>query len=377
MEIRSRLKKGLPSRYQERRRSDALERQRAARADIANKARLFTATGETLPEDTPLDDGVLEERLQAKSKENRSYWGKQLQIFEWLVDIPQNLATEWYVFPRPEGQRCLVTTSHSSTIARCRNGVVIERFSSSLPGGGPQTKSSTMSMLDCIEQGGVYYILDVLCWKGYQLCNCTAEFRQYWIRHKMIEEKLEFDDSRFCLLPCYDGDSEGLTAAARGPSPFLAKDGIVLLHREALYEPGEVTPLALLWKDALCSRYFIETDSQGCQLAEQHVVLAYEEGGTVATGDRVPVHLGRMPPTFSTVHVQPGTLLRFSIGPGGFLFCPDDGTPYGADLKYVGAAHQRRRRGADTLSKILFQHLARRRPIALEQLIGDEMECIS
>lgn len=48
-------------------------------------------------------------------------------------------------------------------------------------------------------------------------------------------------------------------AAARS----FTRDGILLLHKEGQYEPGTSTPLALLWKDAACSRYFIDTDAAG------------------------------------------------------------------------------------------------------------------
>ena len=33
-----------------------------------------------------------------------------------------------------------------------------------------------------------YYILDVMCWKGYALYDCTAEFRLFWLRGKLEEE---------------------------------------------------------------------------------------------------------------------------------------------------------------------------------------------
>lgn len=45
-----------------------------------------------------------------------------------------------------------------------------------------------------------------------------------------------------------------------------------------------------------------------------------------------------------------------------------DGHPVGADLQYEGGAHSRRGR-ADTISKILFQYLARREPLTLQTLL--------
>jgi hypothetical protein len=45
------------------------------------------------------------------------------------------------------------------------------------------------------------------------------------------------------------------------------------LCREAHYSLG-VTPLVLLWKDARCSKYFLDTDSQGVIPPEQQVGIA-------------------------------------------------------------------------------------------------------
>ena len=47
---------------------------------------------------------------------------------------------------------------------------------------------------------------------------------------------------------------------------------------------------------------------------------------------------------------RPGKLLKFDIGQGGIQM--HDGHPIGADLKFVGAANQRRGR-ADTCSKVI------------------------
>ena len=46
------------------------------------------------------------------------------------------------------------------------------------------------------------------------------------------------------------------------------RDGLYLLHKEGHYALGS-SPLALLWKDPLCSRYFIDTDQQGVTLPDQ------------------------------------------------------------------------------------------------------------
>lgn len=77
------------------------------------------------------------------------------------------------------------------TVARIPSGAVLKRFPSALPCGSHKTNraSDAFCLLDCIfqEQNNTFYVLDVMCWKGYLLYNCTTEFRWYWLRDKLAE----------------------------------------------------------------------------------------------------------------------------------------------------------------------------------------------
>jgi hypothetical protein len=164
-------------------------------------------------------------------------------------------------------------------------------------------------------------------------------------------------------------DAAGLAAAHGWRTPFV-KDGLYLLHKEGHYQAvGPPCPLALLWKDAACTRYLLDTDPQGVTLERQLVTLEFRMDGTVATEDDPPVVLGQLPQSFvaaNAQHLRPGRLLRFTLGDGGLTF--HEGRPAGADLRYEGPGNQRRGR-ADTFSKIMFQYNARRQPITLEALM--------
>ena len=91
--------------------------------------------------------------------------------------------------------------------------------------------------------------------------------------------------------------ADSLAAAHSGPVPFV-RDGCYFLHKHSLYVP-EATPLALLWKDAACSPYALDTDAHGVVPEQQLLVLAWRMDGTVATQDEPPVVLGRMPTDFA------------------------------------------------------------------------------
>jgi hypothetical protein len=110
-----------------------------------------------------------EEHRRQQQKEFRQHWASQLMNPEWLIEIPTDLATEWYVLPRPEGQRCTVFASKGKTIARLRNGVIFDHFQSALPFGSRETSGggggqANHSLLDCIyhAETETYYILGMI-----------------------------------------------------------------------------------------------------------------------------------------------------------------------------------------------------------------------
>lgn len=101
----------------------------------------------------------------------------------------------------------------------------------------------------------------------------------------------------------------GLHAALHGAVPF-SRDGVTLLHMEGHYALG-ASPLALLWKDASCSRYHLDTDAAGVVPPRQGVTLQCLLGGGVGTGDEQPTALARLP---DAAVQQLGERLRCGLG---------------------------------------------------------------
>jgi len=232
----------------------------------------------------------------------------------------------------------------------------------------------------------------MMIWRGRELYDCTTEFRFFWMHSKLEEEKVNLrapNRKQFVPLPAYSATSSGIQSAYSDPVAFV-RDGLYFVHRRTHYSPGQ-TPLALTWKDAVSSRFFINTDAKGVVHPEQHVVLQYVNlpRRGVCTGDEPAIPLGIMPEQFIEkvgTKLKPGRLLKFILGEGGIEFSSSSNVssfsfevdnneqqqqeemhPVGADLKFIGVANQRRGR-ADTLSKILFQMMARMQPIRIDML---------
>ena len=256
---------------------------------------------------------------------------KQLSVAAGYSSFTHEKGACRYVMPRPEGRRCLVISSQHTTISRHRNGSILHKFSSTLPNGSRDSAAGSgdnFCILDCVfhEPDSVYYVLDMMCWKGYALYECSAEFRLFWVQSKLAEcmPSPGQEQQRYSFVPvpsfaCSQGESQSLNMTA-APSLLLLltvlfvslgllgfsmmfsmrrvlvlwslcaetlslpivtmlcdaeglhhaysspvpfqRDGLYFLHKEGHYSL-DTTPLAVLWKDEACSPYIIDTDANG------------------------------------------------------------------------------------------------------------------
>ena len=179
-------------------------------------------------------------------------------------------------------------------------------------------------------------------------------------------------------------DAAGIHAAARlvargspdGPQlfPDFARDGVLFVHREAVYTPGAYTPLAMTWKDGGCSPYVVDTDSRGQPLAQQQLTLRVSPDGSGAllTDDDPPVAVttlgacdwskygqeGQAPSSVPQAP-GPGSLLRLAAPPGALIMDVSTGVvSLLAPLHVLSTAPGRKAR-PDVASKLAFQAAAR------------------
>ncbi|KAK4569023.1 hypothetical protein RGQ29_004431 [Quercus rubra] len=379
---------------QQRRRELSLQRQAQHRRDAQHQARCLASflnphsdpepepepetTSETEPEpsDSPKELDI-RHASKLKGAEARKWFARQLMLPEWMIDVPDQLPKDWYVFARPAGKRCFVVSSNGTTVSRLRNGSMLHHFPSALPSGARTKDSSgsaqSYSILDCIfhESDQTYYVIDMVCWREYSLYDCTAEFRFFWLSSKLAETGAcdppsQYHRYRFSPVPVYNCDQAGLSAAYTGAVPYV-KDGLLFYNKHAHYQTGN-TPLALVWKDENCSQYVIDTDSKGQVPSQQQVVLELQDNGNLSTSDDPPVVFGCLDRAFiEQTESRSGNLLRFAIGDGGLNFV--DGKLEKADLHYLGKPN-RARAFADSYSKVMFQYMARHSPLRIDDLLA-------
>lgn len=82
----------------------------------------------------------------------------------------------------------------------------MHRFPSFLPGGSKVMAGSVNqpTVLDCIyhPQNEVYYVLDVIYWRGMPMVDCSADFRLYWVIEKLKESNALETPSKYHKYRC-------------------------------------------------------------------------------------------------------------------------------------------------------------------------------
>ena len=142
-----------------------------------------------------------------------------------------------------QGRRNLVVAANGSTKVFSKSGKQVKSFPSNLPGGNrnqSKGRSSKYTILDCIysESNSIFYILDMMCWDGFQYYDCDTEFRLSWVQQKFIEYqdlriRSRINPYSFQPLPVYQCTKDSISAALNSPMPFSDHlDGILIYHRE-------------------------------------------------------------------------------------------------------------------------------------------------
>nr|XP_034994058.1 snurportin-1 [Zootoca vivipara] len=240
------------------RRRKLLAFQKTKRLDYVNHARRLAEDDWTGTEEEEEDKetegagagaGTADMEMEVGMKLPKRY-ANQLMLSEWMIDVPPDLVQEWLVVVCPVGKRALIVASQGSTAAYTKSGFCVNRFPSFLPGGNRRTSATgkEYTILDCIysEAQQMYYILDVMCWRGHPVYDCQTDFRFYWLHSKMQEEdglgkKSHLNPFKFVGLQSYSCTPESLCKVLSTDFPFEV-DGLLFYHRESHYNPGS-TPL--------------------------------------------------------------------------------------------------------------------------------------
>ena len=334
------------------------------------------------------------------------FFARQLQMPDWMLVPPNDLAQSWLVLAKPEGERCLLLSDGGRVEVRKKNGYVLERYSDSrLPRGltvldvvciegpakiqeapetaqieetpTPQEEGEVEAVESADEDMGCkggkkggkgrrrrpqgnrkYAVCDVLVWGDVDLAATEAECRLFWLesRFEEMREKAPRRARPLQLVRALPATAESMKELYYGDFGYL-KDSLLFLHREGRYQVSEpVTPVARLWRDRHLSRFVVDTpDEKGEELpSKQSVVLEIRGGGRLRTAER---HLVAQCSEEDLAKLQGGqlkakALVRCDIHAIDLV----KGTMQVVPVAHVSA---RSRVWADSWARIAFQHLHR------------------
>lgn len=86
-----------------------------------------------------------------------------------------------------------------------------------------------------MQSDQTYYVIDMVCWRGYSLYDCTAEFRFFWLNSKLAEtgacdSPSRYHKFRFSPVAVFNCDPSGLYAAYTGVVSYV-KDGLLFYNK--------------------------------------------------------------------------------------------------------------------------------------------------
>eukprot|EP00347_Sterkiella_histriomuscorum_P013568 403364218 len=165
---------------------------------------------------------------------NRLYYAQQLQTHDFL--LRQDLAivhdSNFLIYPRPVGQRCLVTSAKGNTIARNNQGFIKIQFQSPLPNGSRKQNNQELNqfstqngrhcaVLDCImiDSQKLFYVIDIMFWEDMDYSEFPLCSRLLFMQQKFQEIKdLNSDlyEYKFKLMEFQPCNSKNLLGAIYG-----------------------------------------------------------------------------------------------------------------------------------------------------------------
>lgn len=235
---------------QEKRRQQTLENQKKRRDDFLSVARDI-ANGIIEDEDETFDEDAVEKMEVEQKHKLRKSFKNQLMESEWLVDVPEDLKTNYLMIPVPVGRRAFLVAGYGTTSHYSRSGIYVNSFPSLLPGGSRKTdKGGNITFLDCIhvQHERTFYILDVMIWNDFNFYECETDCRRFMLKSRFDETpelafKSRINPFVFKLLPSYDCD-ETLSETLKSKLDFHPNplDGLLFYNKKVHYLPGS-TPL--------------------------------------------------------------------------------------------------------------------------------------
>lgn len=146
-----------------------------------------------------------------RDQNRRRQFCQTLCIPEWMVEIPNDLATNWIVMPRPEGHRYLVSCKRGKASIRSLSGYT-KNIKTNLPGGQYASLSwrvknrmnfSGNCILDVIIADMCVYAMDILVFNSTEYSESEAESRLFTLHSRVFDpcsSEIQLSEESYYLI---------------------------------------------------------------------------------------------------------------------------------------------------------------------------------
>lgn len=206
-------------------------------------------------------------------------FSRKLMLAEWLLFMPSEFSTTYYMKLCPKGRHVLVCAAKAKTVVYSRTGAPLLEATSRLPGGGLGQSDSQndryCTLLDCIMLSSssadpltckshgtkiepvVFKVLDLVQFRSTSYTHLPFRERSLWLcqyLRSQIEEYHEGDPVRFEVLPAHTCDTVSMNDVMSKLCEYEV-DGLLFYHQDVLYKPG-ATPLVGWLKPYMIPEWF-------------------------------------------------------------------------------------------------------------------------
>ncbi len=217
----------------------------------------------------------------------RKVFARSFLYQDTMIAVPENLATQWLVALRPEGQRCLGVMQGNSFTLRQRNGHMVDAF---VLDPFSIKRMDGAAIFDCVygfnnrTMKKTVFITDVIQMKGNELHMSDFVFRQYFLKeHWPFCEQPEapvlmgFEDSEqapeFERIDFDFASRERIENLYGNVSTDYVSDSLIFCQRDGRYISG-LSQDALIFRDSHLSRFSIDSKhEEGFDGAESMVMV--------------------------------------------------------------------------------------------------------
>ena len=132
--------------------------------------------------------------LTPKQRKKLNKYSHKFSLPDYITSlpIPDFQMSDWLLYSRPVGITCLIISKKGKTIFRNKNGFIVLRTETNLPGGnGKDRKRKGLFEGVLVNGKSECFLTDVMYYNDQDLMDCSNEMRVFWLDTHVFENNID------------------------------------------------------------------------------------------------------------------------------------------------------------------------------------------